>query len=1161
MQASDYFAQISLDHFLEQLRLRGIAISLLELQRLQAVFATEPDLSRSELRDLLCSLLAKDAAQRRTISYLFEQFIPYSTDDNTATEHSTARHRQSIYLPSAEDGQTDENEAENTNTKPIVKRFTRWHLALATMVVLLITGLVALKMFNDKQQQDLEGKPLPPTLIPPTGAGKDKKPHQRTLKLAPYITLWTPKILAVEAYPVWRRSLPAILLLIGSGLGFVWLLQQALQRTRKREPTLLRISKRGRLWLPLSQKQPAYHLLSSEQRREMSWGIGRYLSEQPLNQLDIPRSVTASAKSGLPQLHFSAAQRERAVWLWQDRSSSNADLLRLADEITRTLRAVNIDCQQGYFHALPDKITNQHGEVIWSSAHEYPENQPLVVVLSDGDSLGRIRSLRHGRGYHSLRQLSHWQNLCFVDCSTQAGTLCQLLNDFSLECLPPEEIATWLAQQGRVAEKSTLSCPLDDLHRWAIACALPDRPLMEAEIRALHEALGLDCAWQYHRLQRYARIAAQGFDFNHSRHQLLHDFSQLALLNAQETRLDGGADFVQRTVHFWQQRYREIDSLLSKQETPRFTWKASQRQHQLTLDLALCELWQRDSLDKAANTLFDLHQHQGKFSLKREVERRLGHYTCLGWQEAEASKERIVLPYNWHTIDGKTQQQLKAAGFGGTAQQLAIGWNKTTGVLLGALAGLAVIALGVSINKMWPLFDPKPATIKVVPYSPQPSGYFTKQEGDQLLLGQRKTGVFEQVTAPKNATVHLLWHKQTAQAAQMDMTKEGDVELWRLGERQRSQRPSKEWFDISLAVIQASPKAAKAQVLAAKLLDSGTADQVIIGRKWKKTQAMLLKSLKPALNSQWLYINTAKQKANKGNSIAWWRNMSALLRSLNKPKRYTVEELGGEVLRGDPKLIKMEDSRIGQVIDLKHGMKLMPIPQGHFQMGSDNGRDNEKPVHKVTFNYDFWMSETEVTFTQYDAYATGKNKADDEGWGRKNRPVINVSWQDAQGYVRWLSKNNEQGLRCRLPSEAEWEYAARAGTTTDYFWGEKASHEYANYGKDECCGGLVKGRDQWLNTAPVGSFPANDFGLHDMNGNIDEWVQDGYDGYQDNYQGAPTDGSVWQQKASGGRVLRGGSWVNNSGDMRASVRDFNTPDGRGFNGGFRVVCALPFAVR
>lgn len=1143
-QTSHYFSHISLENLLEQFRLRGIAISTLELQRLQAVFASQPDLSRTQLRDLLCSLLAKDAQQRRTITHVFEQLIPYTTD-HTVTKRPISSRQLTLNPSSANPSSAEEeslDEAEEQDQEPTQKRLTAWHIGLGIVVLLLITGLIALKLFDAEQQEKI-GKitlPPPPKIAPQTATEVTKKEHQHTLKLAEYVTLWTPEIVAVEAYPVWQRSLPAILLLIGSGLGFVWLLQQALQRTRTRKPMPLRIRKQGKLWLPSLQKQPDYHLLSSEQRREMSWGIGRYLSEQPLTQLDIPRSVNASAKSGLPQLYFRAAQREREVWLWQDRSSDNADLSRLAAEIKRTLRAVNIDCQQGYFHALPDKISNQYGELIWSNQHEYPENQPLVVILADGDSLGRMASVHSGHGYRSLRQLSHWQHLCFVDCSIQAGALCQLLKALPLECLSPQQVATWLAQQGHViGKKSSLSCPLGDLHRWAIACALPSRPLMEAEIRALHDALALDCAWQYHQLQRYAHASTQGFDFTQSRHSLLQEFAQLALVNEHETRADGYTDFVPRTLHFWQQRYQEMDNVLAKQETPRFPWQDSRRQQQLQLDLALCELWQRDSLEQAANTLFDLHQHQGRYSLKREVERRLGHYTCLDWQEAEARQERIVLPYQWHSIDAKIQQQLKAAGFGGQAQQFDIGWNKTTGVLLGALAGLVIMAMVISVKNLMPLFAPEDAKVKTVPYSPEPRHYLQESKDGQLVVGQAKTGVFEQVQAPDNATVHVMWHKQTAQQAQMPLTKNDSVELWRLGENKHVKRPSEDWFDISIAIIQASPQSAKAQTLAAKLLDSGTADQVLIGRsehEWKQARADLLASLGQSLTVQVLYINTAQQAANKGDNIAWWGrgSISHLLRSLDKSQRYTVAELGGKVLAGQPALIGFR-----QVIELQHGMKLLPVPQGSFQMGSNTDDDNERPVHTVIFNYDFWMSETEVTFAQYDAYATaaGKNKPSDSEWGRDTRPVINVSWEDAQGYANWLSK--QIGQSCRLPSEAEWEYAARSGSTTNYFFGK-------NNAVCDGCG------SQWDNkqTAPVGSFAANAWGLKDMNGNVWEWVQDGY---QANYEGAPIDGSAWK-KVANRRVLRGGSWINNKHLLRPSARDFNTPNNRSSYVGFRVVC-------
>ena len=239
--------------------------------------------------------------------------------------------------------------------------------------------------------------------------------------------------------------------------------------------------------------------------------------------------------------------------------------------------------------------------------------------------------------------------------------------------------------------------------------------------------------------------------------------------------------------------------------------------------------------------------------------------------------------------------------------------------------------------------------------------------------------------------------------------------------------------------------------------------------------------------------------------------------------------------------------------------KLIEIPAGSFQMGSDDD-SNEQPIHTVNIKK-FWMSQTEISFKQYDYYVWQLKRSgisavsypDDEQWGRETRPVINVSWHDAQDYINWLS--HKTGQQCRLPSEAEWEYAARGGSTTKYPWGDEASHEFANYGKDKCCDGLAKGNDKWLNTSPVASFPANAFGLFDMQGNVYEWVEDKW---HDNYKGAPNNGRAWLEGDSTSRVLRGGSWVSSPFNLRSAFRGNNAPDTRYFSIGFRIVCSPPF---
>jgi formylglycine-generating enzyme required for sulfatase activity len=234
-------------------------------------------------------------------------------------------------------------------------------------------------------------------------------------------------------------------------------------------------------------------------------------------------------------------------------------------------------------------------------------------------------------------------------------------------------------------------------------------------------------------------------------------------------------------------------------------------------------------------------------------------------------------------------------------------------------------------------------------------------------------------------------------------------------------------------------------------------------------------------------------------------------------------------------------------------MVVMPLKS--FTMGSpdsEKGRTKaEGPQHTVRIAYPLAIAKHEVSFAEWDACVadggcSGFNP-DDEGMGRGQLPVIDVSWDNAQDYVKWLS--GKTGQPYRLLSEAEWEDAARAGAKTPYSWGAKASHEHANYGQDECCGSFMSGRDKWELTAPVESFPANAFGLHDMLGNVWEWVEDCWD---ETHAGAPGDGSVRRGGDCNRHVMRGGSWSSMPSRIRAAYRDAYPPDDRGQFIGFRV---------
>lgn len=253
--------------------------------------------------------------------------------------------------------------------------------------------------------------------------------------------------------------------------------------------------------------------------------------------------------------------------------------------------------------------------------------------------------------------------------------------------------------------------------------------------------------------------------------------------------------------------------------------------------------------------------------------------------------------------------------------------------------------------------------------------------------------------------------------------------------------------------------------------------------------------------------------------------------------------------------------------------EMMPIPAGSFTMGSpasEKGHFLDEEQHAVTIARPFLVSRYDVTRgefakfvaeTHYDAKGSGCTGAagvafgtspklnwESPGFTQTDRdPVVCVNWSDAQAYVDWLSK--KAGKLYRLPSEAEWEYAARAGSTTAYPWGNTPSHDNANYGEDDCCAGLVSGKDQWMNTSPVGSFPANKFGLYDMNGNVWQWTQDCYHA---STGGGPADGGAWTTGDCDLRMLRGGSWFFSPVLARSANRVWFNPVNRYVIIGFRV---------
>lgn len=237
--------------------------------------------------------------------------------------------------------------------------------------------------------------------------------------------------------------------------------------------------------------------------------------------------------------------------------------------------------------------------------------------------------------------------------------------------------------------------------------------------------------------------------------------------------------------------------------------------------------------------------------------------------------------------------------------------------------------------------------------------------------------------------------------------------------------------------------------------------------------------------------------------------------------------------------------------------EMVAIPAGEFTMGSPTSElyRGAEMQHRVTIPLPFALSIHEITFQEWDACVAdggcGGYKPDDQDWGRGNRPVINVGWNDAKAYVEWLSRKT--GRQYRLPSESEWEYAARAGTATPFWFGSIITTDQANFDGSSDTSLSPKGANR-EKTLTVGSFPANAFGLSDMHGNVWEWVEDCW---HDEYTAdAPIDGSPWTDASCGGHVLRGGSWEDYSGDARSAARVAGATEDQFYSDGFRIARSI-----
>ncbi|WGZ95548.1 MAG: hypothetical protein QJT81_06050 [Candidatus Thiothrix putei] len=622
---------ISLEVFLEHVRLRGVYVGLSEVRKMQAIFSRMPHLSRIDLLSVLQSVLAKNEFQFDIIKNVFDQLIPYEMNASVSMYDN-----QIIIDASSTLGQEVKTHHMDLKQKKS-KDKSLYILVFLTVVFFVIFS--GWGMFENNIVQPVNN---------------------------------------VSNFDT-ENNIDFILLVLS--LICLVVLSLKIYKNINIEPAMLvKINHHGKSFIPPVTNGLKTYLLDATSRKKIEWEIECYINNDLSASLSMDETVRLSAIKGMPAICFNHPTHQKKLWLWQDQFSQNSNLFNLVDEISILLKNMNIHFDRGYFRGGLSFVNNQRGEVIWSlsARQQHFNDSDLILVFCDSDSLLWMRSGRDA----AFQAISKMDNLAFVNCDSHGLDICKLIADDGVRCLLPNQIGDWIAGKIHYAKVNNLNI-FDDLHRLAVACSLPERQVMEDEIRALHEILKLNCIWFYDELQRYAEKTSFGLDFEKSRMSLMQDFSKMALID--------NNDFY-KILDFWIKRNVDINVQLLKQETPHRPWSDSRRQKLLELDIALLEMW--IDPEKAAKKIYALWCNS---DLSEVVESRMQPYSCQVVSSIVPAKNEkplgIELPFSWADLSIETQKQLVSSGFSGMSDDGFWSIDKASQIILGILFGIVIISI------------------------------------------------------------------------------------------------------------------------------------------------------------------------------------------------------------------------------------------------------------------------------------------------------------------------------------------------------------------------------------------------------------------------------------------------------------------------------------
>jgi len=871
---------------------------------------------------------------------------------------------------------------------------------------------------------------------------------------------------------------------------------------------------------PTPDLQPVPRFVTQRAEGAMVWGIGQFVSDETTHRLDLPASIEATiAAGGVPTPRMQRARHHREVWLWIDDTATRRypEMQRFADEAAAALERAGLAVEVAHFSGVPAFLRGRDGRFSPSEVDER-RDAARVAVLTDGRTLAN--RLAHGRTgpltRRLLRHLAAWPGLAFADFGRGAHGLGRTLGTYALEEVAPEGLAAWLGGETRYEPASVA-----DVRAWAAACALSSAPVDAETALQLRDALaerGLSASvWALSRLPG-ARSAPGG--------RLRWDPSDEVALLAHLQRMESGpGSLFEAALAFWRARF-EVEA-------------AGQRAHRET-QRALLDLWRgpgRD-LDAAARTL-----REHREAMAEGTRWRLGRLLPAGLP-ARDGPPAIELPWRWEALSADTQEDLREAGFAALVADVSP-QTLRRGARIYAAAGLAVAVAVGALAMAW--MTPEQAATGAPTYAGEPPG--------DWLWSVASRGGSPESWAVAAGPPRAAWTASLVEPGQR-VHRTGEVEpdcrgwtpggtSWRCGYDPDPPRPrAAEWPARSVYLIDG--RHPEADALAARLLDTGAADVVEI----QEAGGAHDPDIEPLLSvDQVVVLGGPGGEAD----LPRWRAQirDRMLVSGAKPARlawvpYTpADALSGrevrpiaevwpaaEVLAGSPVALGRAGPWCPERCEDFDGITYCRVCAGPFTMGSaDNDPEaypDEHPAHEVTLS-SFWIGRTEVSNEQYRKELPKHAPDKAAGW-----PVTDVTWHEAKAFCK--------AKGARLPTEAEWEYAARGKDGRRYPWGDE----------DPDASRAVFGQGGGVNPEPVGGRASarGPFGTLDQAGNVWEWVADCY---AKRYEPGAVTNPLVDREDCGRRVLRGGSFFVVARLLRSAVRSRDGPETRDRIVGFRCV--------